>query len=199
MMKERDGGVCSIRKPMSFFTDSIHRLLIIVLVIGSLLGALTLLKFFLSGFAGGESRDEYRLKRSLFSAAERSFLGVLELIDLGDLSLSYKVRLADIFDVKKGYSRSRWQSAFNRISAKHIDFILIQKSDGKPILGIELDDKSHQRSKRVERDKFVDGVFKSSGLPLLRIKVQATYNPQLVKSQIEEAINVSELRPDSPR
>lgn len=182
---------------MSSLSDSVRTLFFIVLTIGSILLALNLLKFFIGGFSREGSRDEYRLKRSLFSAAERSFLGVLEQIDFGKLTLSSKVRLADVFDVKKGYSRSRWQSAFNRISAKHIDFLLIQKSDGKPVLGIELDDRSHQRSKRIKRDEFVDGVFESAGLPLLRIKAQASYNLRTVKSQIEEAINSNKDHKDS--
>lgn len=178
------------------FPDSLRLLLSLVLLLGLAALGLHLLKFML--FSSRESRgvDEYRLKSSLFSAAERSFLGVLELIDLGDLSVEAKVRLADVFDVRQGYARSRWQSAFNRISAKHVDFLLIQKTDGKPVLGIELDDRSHRETNRVERDKFVDHVFESAGLPLLRIKVQSTYNPRQIMTQIEETINRGSSRKD---
>lgn len=174
---------------MSSLPESFYLLFVVLLVIGTIAIALNLLKIFVGGLGGGTGRDRYVSKRSLFTAAERSFLGVLEVIDLGHLSIASKVRLADVFDVTKGYSRSRWQSAFNRISAKHVDFLLLQKSDGKPVLGIELDDQSHQRAERKERDPFVDHVFESAGLPLLRIKAQATYNPSLIVEQIEAAIS----------
>ena len=130
----------------------------------------------------------YAARSSLFSPAERSFLGVLELIDLGELTVTSKVRLADIFEVKPGLDRSARQTAINRITSKHVDFLLIQKTDGKPILGIELDDKSHERASRVKRDAFVDETFQATGLPLLRLKAQATYNPQTLLSQIESAL-----------
>ncbi|WP_221032532.1 DUF2726 domain-containing protein [Actomonas aquatica] len=138
----------------------------------------------------------YTLRPSIYSPAERSFLGVLDLIELGELTISSKVRLADIFEVKPGVDRRERQGAVNRITSKHVDFLLIQKSDGKPILGIELDDKSHQRGARVKRDEFVDTTFKSAGLPLLRVKVQATYDPRLVLSEIEKALIPS--APTSP-
>mgnify|MGYP003658314298 CR=1 FL=1 len=177
--------------------NPITLLIVIFVGLGVLAVVATVFKRMLGPQADRDGVDEYELKTSLFSAAERSFLGVLESIDFDDLSLCYKVRLADVFDVKKGYNRGRWQRVFNRISAKHIDFLLIRKSDGKPVLGIELDDKSHQKTKGIERDRFVDGVFKSGGLPLLRVKAQATYNPKDIMRRIEQTINrssESELR-----
>jgi hypothetical protein len=41
-----------------------------------------------------------------------------------------------------------------------------------PMLGIELDDLSHQRADRKERDMFVNRLFASTGVPLLRLPVQ---------------------------
>ena len=45
----------------------------------------------------------------------------------------------------------------------------------QPIVGIELDDKSHQREDRRERDAFVDGVFAAAKLPLLHVPVKRAY------------------------
>jgi hypothetical protein len=41
---------------------------------------------------------------------------------------------------------------------------------------MELDDKSHQRKDRQERDIFVDGVFRAAGLPLVHVPVRRAYN-----------------------
>jgi len=54
----------------------------------------------------------------------------------------------------------------------------------KPLLGIELDDSSHRRDDRQERDNFVDRVFEVSGLPLLRLPVQREYNTRDVAAKI---------------
>jgi hypothetical protein len=48
----------------------------------------------------------------------------------------------------------------------------------QPVLGIELDDSSHQRADRIERDEFVTRVFEAAGLPLLHIPARASYSVQ---------------------
>jgi len=136
--------------------------------------------------------DSYYLRKSLFSPAERSFFGVLESLNLDEITIASKVRLADVFGVKKGLERGDRQRAFNRISSKHIDFLFIQKSDGKAILGIELDDSSHEEEDRVSRDIFVDKVFASAGLPILHIPAKKAYNRNELLKNIEDAINQNE-------
>jgi len=105
--------------------------------------ALTFLKAKDSASGGAAKPDLYYLRKSLFTPAERSFAGVLDSLDYEGVTVAYKVRLADLFGVEKGLNRSERQRAFNRISAKHVDFLLIQSSDGRPLLGVELDDSSH--------------------------------------------------------
>lgn len=134
----------------------------------------------------GQSRaDVYDLADSLFSPAERSFFGVLTTIADEETVITTKVRLADIFEIKTGLDRSERQRALNRISAKHVDFLLIRKSDGRPMLGIELDDASHQRPDRKARDGFVDEVFAAARLPLVHIPAQRTYSAQEIKAALE--------------
>ena len=47
-------------------------------------------------------------------------------------------------------------------------------------LAIELDDASHARPERIERDEFVDRVFKTAGLPLLHVPAQANYSLRML-------------------
>lgn len=132
--------------------------------------------------------EVYYLRKSLFSPAERSFFGVLESLQYEGATLAAKVRLADIFGIKKGLERAARQRALNRISAKHVDFILFQKNDGRPLLGIELDDSSHEEEDRVARDSFVDTVFSAAGLPIIHVTAKAAYDPKEVRCQIDEAL-----------
>lgn len=142
---------------------------------------------------GGKS-DVYYLKKSLFSPAERSFYGVLESINYEGVSIASKVRLADIFGIKKGLERGDRQRALNRISSKHIDFLFIQKGDGKAILGIELNDSSHEEEDRIVRDTFVDTVFASASLPILHISVRQAYDRNALRQSIDTAINQYEKK-----
>lgn len=132
--------------------------------------------------------DAYVVQSSLFTPAERSFLGVLETVLPDGAALASKVRLADVFKVRSGLDRSTWQRAFNRITAKHVDFLIVGKADGRPLLGIELDDASHNREDRKERDGVVEAVFSTSGLPLLRIPVRAAYDPRDFSRQISACL-----------
>ena len=62
---------------------------------------------------------------------------------------------------------------FNKIKSKHVDFVL-SDLNGKIILCIELDDSTHNISKK--NDIFKDKLFNTMELPLLRYKTGHTYD-----------------------
>ena len=130
----------------------------------------------------------YVVAKSVLTAAERSFVGVLEPLLPEGVGLLIKIRLADVFTMRSGLTRSARASAFNRISAKHVDFLLVRASDVAPLVGIELDDSSHAADRRQSRDHFVDDVFRSCGVPLLRIPAKATYNPAELRADLEAVL-----------
>jgi len=72
---------------------------------------------------------------------------------------------------------------FNRIRSKSIDFVITDK-DCNIKLCIELDDYTHNYKNRKERDTFVNDLFYSVNLPLLRIPVQENYNLHKIKDLI---------------
>jgi hypothetical protein len=132
----------------------------------------------------------YRRKDFLFSKAERSFFGVLEHVAGDSYLLFAKVRLADLMWLPKGTEKR--QSLLNRITAKHVDFVLCSRDTVRPLVAIELDDSSHQRQSRVQRDAFVDEALAAAGLPLVRVRAQAAYNVGEVRTQIERALGSGE-------
>ncbi|HNN12687.1 MAG TPA: DUF2726 domain-containing protein [Anaerolineales bacterium] len=89
--------------------------------------------------------------------------------------------MADVFFVSHPNENMTY---FSRIAQKHLDFLICDSVTMKPLLGIELDDSSHRRDDRQERDNFVDRVFEVSGLPLLRLPVQREYNTRDVAAKI---------------
>ena len=139
--------------------------------------------------AGSANVDRYFLRDSLLTPAERSFYGVLRSLDYEGVTIACKVRLVDFLGLKKGLSASERRGSLNRIVAKHVDFLLFRQSDARPVLAIELDDKSHQQENRRARDAFVDGVFAEVGLPIVRFAARASYNPKEILRVIDDAMS----------
>jgi hypothetical protein len=130
----------------------------------------------------------FEKNKALFSPAERSFLGVLEQTVGQEYKIFGKIRLADIVSVRKGISPKENRGAFNKISSKHLDFILCNPTDLSVVCGIELDDKSHNSGKSQKRDELIKNVFEAVSIPLVRVKAQATYNPNEIQQQIFRAL-----------
>jgi hypothetical protein len=132
----------------------------------------------------------YELNASLVTPAERSFLGCLDSVLPPDIRVFTKVRLVDIFSVENSTDHSAWRSAFNRIQSKHVDFILCRTDDLSPLAAIELDDKSHDKKDRQERDEFLDDLFASSKIRLLRVKAQRNYDTGELARKINQTLQV---------
>ena len=130
----------------------------------------------------------YSRKQALFSPAERSFLGALDAAVGTDYRIFAKVRVADIVEPKKKLGKSAWQAAFNRINAKHFDYVLCNRRDLSVICVVELDDQSHQKPKRKTRDTFLVSVCEAIDLPLVQIPAQRTYSVTEIKTRIMEAV-----------
>jgi hypothetical protein len=123
----------------------------------------------------------YRLRDDFLSPAEFSFYKILSSLVGEGYTIQSKVRLADIFFVSRPNENV---SFFSRISQKHLDFLVCDSKVMKPMFGIELDDSSHERKDRHERDEFIDQVCQTAGLPLLRVPAQREYNSREIASQI---------------
>ena len=134
----------------------------------------------------------YVMNQVLFSPAERSFLGVLEQAIGREYRVLGKVRVADVVSVNSMSDRSGWQKAFNRISAKHFDFVLCRKDDLSICAAIELDDKSHQKNKRQQRDAFVAGLCKAIALPFIQVQAQSAYAVADIRARVLDAIRSTE-------
>ncbi len=108
------------------------------------------------------------VQKPILTDREYKFYTTLRpLADEAGLHIYTKVRLADLIEPKPKSENPMWMECFNKIRSKHIDFALAD-DDTNIIALIELDDSSHKRQDRVERDIFVDAVLKNTGYTLLR-------------------------------
>ena len=128
----------------------------------------------------------YLARGQLVTKSELKFYKSLSKAVQDDFQIFAMVRIADLLRVEKGNKhRRKW---LNKILAKHIDFVLCDPGSLKPIVCLELDDVSHQRPDRIERDKFVNLAFKSAQLPLLRIPTQTEYKSREIRELIESVL-----------
>ena len=142
-------------------------------------------------------------RRELLTSGELPFYALLKPVcDRHGWQLLIKMRLADIVAVESG--TPDYMSYFNRIKAKHTDFILCDPEDLDVLAGVELDDPSHERPERIERDEFVDRVYQAAGIPLIHVWMPITESeletllleqiPSLTGEEAAEA--VPEISPD---
>ena len=136
-----------------------------------------------------EKLFEYRLIETLFSPAERSFLGVLENSIPERTRIFGKVRVADVLKPLPSENKSHWQTAFNKISAKHFDYVLCDSSTLEIKAVIELDDKSHNSKRAKARDSFLNDICKSAKLPIIRFSAKRSYTVNIVKEYISNSLS----------
>ncbi len=125
----------------------------------------------------------YKRVDKIFTASERKFFIHLQQAVGNELYIFAKVRAADVLLPKSTKDRSSWRSAFNKVACKHFDYVLCD-ANLRIVAAIELDDASHNRADRQERDKFIEWACKSAGVPLVRFKTAKGYDPKELRHKI---------------
>ena len=134
----------------------------------------------------------YHMAEALFTPAERAFLSVLDKAVGPRYRVFGKVRIADIAAVSETFTSSVRQVAFNKISAKHVDFVVCRASDLKMVCAVELNDKSHDTERAQQRDKFVATVFEVIDLPLLMVPARRRYSQRELRREFMAAVGDSD-------
>jgi very-short-patch-repair endonuclease len=131
----------------------------------------------------------YRISDNFLSNAERSFYLVLRDLIGDQRDIFTKVSLGDLFYVTVRGDESQFRTYRNKIDRKHVDFLICNRQTLEPVVGIELDDKSHQREDRQERDRFVEAVFACANLPLVRFPARRAYSANEITAALAPYLN----------
>ncbi|MDM8545772.1 DUF2726 domain-containing protein [Candidatus Venteria ishoeyi] len=132
----------------------------------------------------------YIAQPALFTPAEKRFYMILDKVLERRYLIFGKVRLADIIKVQNNLERGVYQGAFNRIAAKHLDYVICRAEDLTVLGVIELDDRSHNLPHRKARDIFVDNALAAAGVPILHVKVQRYYQMGAVQQAIKDTFHI---------
>ena len=106
--------------------------------------------------------------KPLLTRWELAALGEMRRELPSSLHICPQVRLADLVTIRQQDNRRRW-AALGRVASKSVDFVVID-SAGRPLLVIELDDRTHDLPKRRERDRMVDDILRHCGIPVRRVR-----------------------------
>lgn len=137
----------------------------------------------------------FKAKPYFFSNAEASFYHLLRQM-VGESALVFPhVALRDLVTIT-GINKSDYYKYYNQIDRKQIDFLLVDAKNLKPMLVIELDDSSHQRPDRIERDQFVEKVLSVTKIPLARVPVKQAYDPKELGALFKKAMQANQQKMD---
>jgi very-short-patch-repair endonuclease len=136
-----------------------------------------------------EEKNEYKYKRKNFfltRAEHECFDALIEAVG-SEYLIFAQVHLASLLDNK--VIGQNWRGAFKHINQKSVDFVLCDKNYISPKLAIELDDRTHERPDRQERDREVERILKDAGLPLLRLENNGKFDQNELAIKIRSAVS----------
>lgn len=126
------------------------------------------------------NKYSYYAKEQVMTRAETEFFKKLNETVEERYFVFPQVHLSALLDYRvKGQD---WRIAFRHINGKSVDFVLCDKTSLQPAYAIELDDATHEKPDRVERDAEVEIIFKEAQLPLVRFKNIDVSNDEIIRA-----------------
>lgn len=77
--------------------------------------------------------------------------------------------------------------ALNKISQKHVYFLICRPDDWMPMLAIELDDASHERAAVKQRDMLINAIFAQVSITQVRIHVSEVQRLEALVQKLSQA------------
>lgn len=130
---------------------------------------------------------KYRRKEQLMTDFEAAFFRRLEKVAGDRYYIFPQIHLSSILDHKiKGQD---WRAALSTIQRKSVDYVLCSKDDLRITYAIELDDSTHDRDDRIDRDRTVERILADSGIVLVRFRNTNNISDEDIKNQFIKAVN----------
>ena len=112
-------------------------------------------------------RESYQPRQLLSKRELQEYFKLKQYADARGWLICPKVRLWDLIEPKRGAGKK--QTLINKIQSKHVDFVLVDQSMN--VIGVlELDDKTHDRTDRKERDSFVRDALEGAGIIMIQTR-----------------------------
>jgi len=118
-------------------------------------------------------RSAFRTTERVMNESEQELFANLQKTLGGEYTILSNARLEDFVEINEQevMDNEKMADLRNRIKSHHADFLICDRSSTKPLLAVELDDKSHYDAERQERDKYIDDLYKTIDLPIKHFPV----------------------------
>lgn len=114
-----------------------------------------------------DARKSYQARQLLTKREHQEYLKLKQYADAKGWLICPKVRLWDLIEPKRGMSKR--QTLINKIQSKHVDFVLVDRNMN--VIGVlELDDSTHDRADRKQRDSFVRDALEGAGITMIQTR-----------------------------
>lgn len=113
------------------------------------------------------AREAYQARPLLTKREHQEYLKLKQYADARGWLICPKVRIFDLIEPKKGVTKR--QTLINKIQSKHVDFVLVDPELN--VIGVlELDDSTHERADRKQRDSFVRDALEGAGINMIQTR-----------------------------
>lgn len=125
--------------------------------------------------------SKYERKGMLITRPEYDFLQVLRQISPDKYEVVPQVALVSVIDKK---TNAQYRNELFRVC----DYCFVDRDTFEPLLLVELNDSSHKRADRRERDEKVAAICRLAGLPLVTFRMDEDLSFGTVKKAVRRAI-----------
>lgn len=125
---------------------------------------------------------KYFRKQFIMTKAENDFYQTLQQAIGSAYIIVPQAHLTLFLDHK--VTGQNWKAARSVINRKSVDFLICNRSYYNPLVAIELDDASHNKGDRIQRDELVDAICRDANMPLVRFKWSYQYDSNSILSQL---------------
>ncbi len=128
----------------------------------------------------------YKKKRYITTKSEGKFYSeLLKICKKYNLILLTQVALYELVEVNLDKKSKDYIRYFNKIKSKTIDFVVVDEETTRIRLCIELDDYTHKYKSRIERDNFINELFKQLEINFIRINSSYNCNYEQLEGKIK--------------
>lgn len=125
--------------------------------------------------------SRYERKTALVTAKEKELLTTLRQIDPDRYEVLPQIALVSVIDKKTNTS---YRNELFRVC----DYCFVDRRTFEPLLLVELNDSSHKRADRRDRDEKVNAICRDAGLPVVTFWTDGPLDPQTVKKAVKKSI-----------